>query len=203
MSDLTLESVAGSFRRFGWMGVVVQVALALIPLATLGYFLFGRATGIRTELSITDVLAIVGLALLLFTTFWSYRYASMGSRMLEPARRPSYQKVNRVLWIGLWAGVLGIVTTLLLLIFGAARLLYLFMKAPQGGVPVIQTTAANRSYWVSSMDIFSLLAELCVLTGELLVVAFTIWLMYRLSLAAVSYSNADAPRNEESLTDGA
>jgi hypothetical protein len=84
--------------------------------------------------------------------------------------------------------VVGIGVSLLLLIVGAARLLYLFMKAPQGGVPVIQTSATNRSYWVSSMDIVSLLAEICMLAGELLVVGFTLWLMYRLSLAASLYN---------------
>lgn len=196
MPSLTLESVAGSFRRLGRTGFVLQLVLAIVPLATLGYFIFGRVTGLRTELSVTDTLAIGGLTIslltLLFTTFWSYRYASMGSRMVEPARRPPYKKVTRVLWVGLWASVLGIVMSMLLLIGGAARLLYLFMKAPQGGVPVIQTSAANRSYWVSSMDIVSLLAEICMLAGELIVVGFTLWLLYRLSLAASLYNEASA-----------
>ncbi len=196
MPSLSLESVAGSFRRLGWTGVVVQLALAVVPLATLGYFLFGRATGIRTQPSITDILAIGGLLILLFTMFWSYRYASMGRRMTDPARRPSYKKVNRVLWVGLWAGVMGIVVSMLLLIVGAGRLLYLFMKAPQGGVPVIQTDAANRSYWVSSMDIVSLLAELCMLAGELVIVGFTLWLMYRLSLAAGLYNDPSTSPND-------
>lgn len=192
MPNLSLESVAGSFRRLGWTGVIVQLVLAIVPLATLGYFLFGKATGVRTEPSVTDILAIAGLLILLFTTFWSYRYASLGRRMVEPAQRPPYKKVTRVLWIGLWAGVTGIVASMLLLIVGAARLLYLFMKAPQGGVPVIQTSAANRSYWVSSMDIVSLLAEICMLAGELVIVGFTLWLLYRLSLAAGLYNDASA-----------
>ncbi|QDU90364.1 hypothetical protein Pla175_37680 [Pirellulimonas nuda] len=192
MPTPTLESVAGSFRRLGWTGVVVQLALAVVPVATLCYFLFGKVTGVRAEPGVTDVLAIGGLLILLFTTFWSYRYASMGRRMLDPERRPPLKKVKRVLWTGLWAGVLGIVASMLLLIVGAARLLYLFMKAPQGGVPVIQTAASDRSYWVSSMDIVSLLAELCMLAGELLVVGFTLWLLYRVSLAASPYGGADA-----------
>lgn len=201
MPSLTLESVAGSFRRLGWTGVIVQLALAIVPLATLGYFLFGKATGVRTELSVTDVLAIGGLLILLFTTFWSYRYASLGRRMVEPGRRPPYKKVTRVLWVGLWAGVTGIVASMLLLIVGAARLLYLFMKAPQGGVPVIQTSAANRSYWVSSMDIVSLLAEICMLAGELIVVGFTLWLLYRLSLAASLYNEASATYDQPATTE--
>jgi hypothetical protein len=201
MPSLTLESVAGSFRRLGWTGVVVQLALAIVPLATLGYFLFGKATGVRTALSVTDILAIAGLLILLFTTFWSYRYASLGRRMLEPARRPPYKKVTRVLWVGLWAGVLGIVASMLLLIVGAARLLYLFMKAPQGGVPVIRTTADDRNYWVSSMDIVSLLAEICMLAGELLIVGFTLWLLYRLSLAAGLYNDANATYDQPATTE--
>jgi hypothetical protein len=192
MPSLTLESVAGSFRRLGWTGVIVQLLLAVVPLATLGYFLFGKATGVRTVLSITDILAIGGLLILLFTTFWSFRYASLGRRMVEPGCRPPFKKVTRVLWVGLWAGVMGIVASMLLLIVGAARLLYLFMKAPQGGVPVIQTSAANRSYWVSSMDIVSLLAEICMLAGELILVGFTLWLLYRLSLAASLYNDSSA-----------
>ena len=201
MPSLTLESVAGSFRRLGWTGFIVQLVLAIVPLATLGYFLFGRATGIRTQVGVTDVLAIAGLLILLFTTLWSYRYASIGRRILEPERRPPYKKVTRMLWVGLWAGVTGIVASMLLLIFGAARLLYLFMKAPQGGVPVIQTSAANRSYWVSSMDIVSLLAEICMLAGELLVVGFTLWLLYRLSLAAGLYHESSGDTDQLATTE--
>ncbi len=191
MKSPTLESVAGSFRRLGWIGVVVQLALAIVPIATLIYFLFGKVTGVRVAPGVTDYLAIAGLLLLLFTTVWSYRYALMGRRMLDPERRPPHKKVTRVLWTGLWAGVLGIVASMLLLIVGAVRLLYLFMKAPQAGVPVIQTAATDRSYWVSSMDVVSLLAELCMLAGELLIVGFTLWLLYRVSLAAGVYNSAD------------
>jgi hypothetical protein len=73
--------------------------------------------------------------------------------------------------------------SLLLLAVEVLRLLILFLKTPQGGVPVIQTQPGNRSEWVSAIDVVTLFAEVCTLAGELVVVGFTLWLLYRVTQA--------------------
>jgi hypothetical protein len=183
MTSLSPERVGKDFVWFGWMGVWVQLVLAVVPVTLLCRLLFTKAVGGAIALGVTDYMAMVGLAILLFTTFWSWRYAALGARLREPSRRPSPQKLSGVLWFGLWAGCAGIAVSLLLLAIEVLRLLILFLKTPQGGVPVIQTQPAGRSEWVSAIDVVTLFAEVCTLTGELVVVGFTLWLLYRVTQA--------------------
>lgn len=188
MSEISSDKVAKSFIRLGWIGFWVQLVLAIIPLFLLGYLVFGKATGATARLDLTDYLALLGLVVLGFTTLWSLRYAGLGKRMADPNRRPLKSKLAKVLRIGVWASALGIAISLVLLFAEVLRLLFLFMTAPQGGVPVVQTQVDNRTDWVSAIDVVSLLADLCTLTGELMVLGFTLWLLYRVSRLPSSYA---------------
>jgi hypothetical protein len=183
MTQISPERVAKDFVWFGWTGVWVQLLLATVPVLLLCRLLFSKAMGNAPILGVTDYLAIVGLAILLFTTFWSWRYASLGARLRDPARRPTPQKLSGVLWCGLWAGCVGIAVSLMLLFVEVLRLLILFLKTPQGGLPVIQTQPGSRSEWVSAIDVVTLFAEVCTLAGELVVVGFTLWLLFRVTRA--------------------
>ena len=121
------------------------------------------------------------LAILAFTTLWSLRYVKLGTQINDETRRPTTSKMQNVLWIGLWASCAGIAISLALMFYEVIRLLILFLKAPQGGVPVMQTQIEDRATWVSAMDVVSLLAELCTLAGELVVLGFTLWLLFRVA----------------------
>jgi hypothetical protein len=101
--------------------------------------------------------------------------------------------VAKTLRVGIWASCVGIVVSMLLLIAEVLRLLFLFLKTPQAGVPVIQTQAENRSAWVSAIDVVSLLAEICTLVGELLVVAFTLWLLFAVLKHVGVFGRLDDP----------
>ena len=89
----------------------------------------------------------------------------------------------KTLWVGLWAGCLGIAFSMVLMIVEVSRLLLLFLRAPQGGVPVIQTDTYDPSTWVSAIDMVGLLGDLSILAAELVVLAFTLWLLLRVSFA--------------------
>lgn len=196
MAAIEVEKVAKAFRRLGWIGVWVQGVLATIPLFMLVYILYGRASGTKDTFDFNDYLAFTGLAVLVFTTFWSYRYVRVGLRMAEPGRRPPKAAIARILGVGIWASAVGIVLSLALLFYEVIRLLFLFMKAPQGGVPVIRTEVDNRTAWVSAIDAVSLLAELCTLAGELAILAFSLWLLYRTSQLADDYHQSMVAEGE-------
>jgi hypothetical protein len=147
----------------------------------LGYMIFAKLTGPRDTFGVTEYLAIIGLLILAFTTFWSFYYTRLAKRIADPDRRPSRDSIVRILWVGLWAGCLGIFLSLLALFIEVARLLILFLQAPQGGVPVFQTQPENRAGWVSAMDAVSLLADLSTLAGELFVLGITLWLLFRVT----------------------
>lgn len=187
------QKLANKFHRYGWLGVWAQLLLGILPLAMLCYMLLGKATGESITLGLMDYLALAGLVILAFTAFWSYRYTRLARRIADPERRPDWTSVAKMLRVGIWASCIGIVVSLLLLIIEVLRLLFLFLKTPQAGVPVIRTEAGNRTAWVSAIDVVSLLAELCTLIGELMVVAFTLWLLFALLKHIGVFGRLDDP----------
>lgn len=171
------QSIANKFRKLGWLGVWIQVVLGILPLAMLCYILFRKATGAGVAMGIIDYLALAGLMILAFTTFWSYRYTRLARRIADPEQRPEWNSVTKMLRVGIWASCIGIAVSMLLLVIEFLRLLFLFLKTPQAGVPAIQMQA-DRTAWVSAIDMVSLMAEICTLAGELLVVAIALRLLF-------------------------
>lgn len=187
------ESLAKSFQRFGWLGFWLQIALAVISGFLMVYVLFfsNSASFQQRGMGLGEYLALFGFVILLFTIFWFYRYQRIGKRMADPETRPAKSSVIRTLWVGLWASVIGIAFSMLLMVVEVSRLLLLFLRAPQGGVPVIQTETSDPSNWVSAIDMVGLLADLSVLAAELIVLAFTLWLLLRMSFVS-GYEKASA-----------
>lgn len=181
MSETTAEKIAKAFARLGWIGVIFQLVLMILPLFMLGYVIYGKVTGTRQLFDFTEYLAIIGLVIMAFTTFWSFYYTRLASKIRDPQQRPSQQSLVGKLWVGLWASSLGIAVSLLTLFIEASWLLMLFLKAPQGGVPIIRTELENRSDWVSAIDAVSLLAEVSTLAGEFLLLGLTLWLLFRIT----------------------
>lgn len=191
MSDVAATGIGRAFARVGWAGLCFQCLLIVPPLLLLGYVVFGKVSGARESLDFTNYLAFLGLSILAFTTFWSFYYTRLARRIQIPVRRPKWDALIRILWIGLWASCLGIVVSLLSLFIEVVRLLILFLKAPQGGVPVIRTELDSRTEWVSAMDAVGLLAEVCTLTGEFLLLGLTLWLLFKITRNA-DYQSAFA-----------
>ena len=188
MPTNSVQKIARDFSRLGWLGVWIQSLLAILPIFVLCYLLVGKVAGSNSNWGITDYLAILGLVILLFTTFWSYRYTRLARQIVDSSAPPSIHSVIRTLWIGLWASSIGIFVSLVLLFVEVIRLLVLFLRTPQAGVPVLQTQAEDRLAWVSAIDAVSLLAELCTLTGELLVLGLTLWLLFRVTTLADEFT---------------
>jgi hypothetical protein len=191
MADVRLEKVARDFRRIGWLGVVVQVVLAIIPMVTFVWVVFGTAVA-RRPLTLVDLLVLLGLAILAFTTFWSYRYTRLADRLADAGQRPARKTVVNTLWVGIAAGSLGVALSMLLLIGEVVRVMILVLRTPQAGVPVIQTQTESRAAWVSAIDVVRLLADVATLAGELAIVACTLWLLYRFTQVADDYDRTPA-----------
>jgi hypothetical protein len=181
MSDDAAARIGRAFARVRWTGLCLQGVLIILPLLMLGYVIFGKVAGVREPLDFTEYLAFVGLLILAFTTFWSFYYTRVARRIEDPARRPTWDWISKILWIGLWASCLGIVGSLLSLFIEVTRLLILFLKAPQAGVPVMRTELETPTEWVSALDAVGLLAEVCTLAGEFLLLGLTLWLLFKIT----------------------
>jgi hypothetical protein len=191
------DSLARAFLRLGWVGLWIQIVIGSIPiLLTIYALIFGRNTGVGTRAGslLIECLTIAGLIVMVFTTIWSYRYTRLGKQIADPARRPSELKILQVAWIGVAASAIGILFSMLVILFEVVQLLIYFLRAPQAGVPAVQTTGGGQASWVSAADVMNLLALTLSLFGELTVLVFSIWLLFRSMMASTEFPYAG---NEE------
>jgi hypothetical protein len=186
------RSLAAAFIRLGWMGFWLQVVFGSLPIIGVCYFLVfahpdpEAASGI----GIVEYLTGVNVLILLFTTFWSYRYTRIGRRMRDPAQSPPESYLVKTVWIGVLATTIGMLFSMIVILFDTASLLFYFLKSPQAGIPVIQTSGSAASYWVSTFDIASLMALVLFLFAELIVLVSSLWLLFRATLGT-----PDAPQS--------
>jgi hypothetical protein len=180
------ESLARQFSRLGWTGFWIQLVLIAVPILLLIYVMFfsGPDSAQSKGIDLSNYLSYGGLMVMLFTTLWFYRYTRLASRITDPDLRPSLSSVTRTLWVGLWASFLGIIFSMLLLLSAVARLLFVLMTMPQTGIPIAAISGADPTRTLSAIDALSLTSLLMMLTAELIVLAFTLWLLFQVSRPA-------------------
>jgi hypothetical protein len=190
-------SLANAFSGLGWAGFWAQIAVGSIPvaLAIYSFFFDGRTgAGTRGGFALVEYLTIAGLLLLAFTTFWFYRYTRLAKQIADPERRPPASAVRRAAWTGVAAGTLGVVFSILVMLFDVTQLLFYFLRAPQVGIPTIQTTGSGSASWVSAADVVSLLMLILTLFVEVVVLTFSLWLLFRTLVASVEYPHAGSEK---------
>ncbi len=189
------KSLAKSFTRLGCAGFWLQVVFGSIPVIVMAYyFAFSRTpTSARDGFPFVEYLALINLLILAVTTIWSYRYTRLAKRMMDPERRPSESRVRKFVWTGVVTSTIGLFFSMIVILIEAANLLFYFLKAPQGGMPVIQTSGAEAIHWVSSVDMVSLMALILTQFAELIVLVFGLWLLFRTSLGSPEFPHADEP----------
>jgi Protein of unknown function (DUF3611) len=190
------DALARAFSRFGWIGFWAQVTIGAIPVVLMIYaFMFGRNTtaGTRGGLLLIEYLAAFDVMVLAFTTLWSYRYTRLAKQIADPQRRPSLSILRRAAWTGAAASAFGILLSILVMLTEVAQLFFYFLRAPQAGIPVIQTTGGGPTSWVSAADIMSLLALNFSLLVELLVLGLSLWLLSRSTIASQNVIRSTVP----------
>lgn len=174
--------LAKQFSRLGWIGFWIQLALIIVPVLLFIYLVFfaGPDSAQRRGIDLGNYLSFGGLMVMVFTTFWFYRYTRLAERIPDPVKRPTKKAVIRTLWVGLWASCLGILFSLLLLLGSVARLLFSLMTMPQTGIPVA-AVGGDPARTVSAIDAASMSSLLLMLTAEFIVLAFTLWLLFQVT----------------------
>ena len=92
----------------------------------------------------------------------------------------------RTLWIGLWAGCLGIFFSLLLMFSAVGRFLFILLANPQTGIQIAPGPGGDPLLSLSAIDALSLTSLLVILTAELIVLGLTLWLIFRTSKPAAA-----------------
>ena len=68
---------------------------------------------------------------------------------------------------------------MLVMLIDTAHLLFYFLAAPQGGVPVFQTPSMGQTSWVSAVDMANLMALSMFIFAEIVVLILGLWLLFR------------------------
>ena len=175
------ENLSKQFSRLGWIGFWVQLALLAIPVLLLLYMLFFRSpeSPQRMGIDLSNYLSYGSLLVLVFTTFWFLRYTRLGTRIANPESRPPQSSVMRTLWIGLWASCIGIFFSMLLMFNAVGRLLFVLLANPQTGLQIAPDRGGDPRLSLSAIDAISLTSLLVILATELMVLGFTLWLLFR------------------------
>ena len=176
------ERLGKQFSRLGWIGFWMQVVLVIIPIVLLLYVVFtsGPDSAQRKGIDLSNYLSYGSLVVMLFTIFWFWRYTRVGGRIVDPELRPSQSSVLRTVWIGLGASCAGILFSMILLMNAVLRMLFILLATPQTGIPV-SDTGADPARTLSAFDAVSLTSLVFNLTAELIVLAFSLWLLFRVT----------------------
>jgi hypothetical protein len=97
--------------------------------------------------------------------------------------------VLKNVWIGLGASCLGIFFSMVLLLNAVLRLLFILPATPQTGIPVA-ATVADPSRVSSAADAVSLTSLSFILTAELIIMAFSVWLLFQVTRPAKTVAEA-------------
>ena len=123
------DSLANSFSRLGWTGFWIQIVIGIVPLTLIIYAQSSGGTTRRGTL-LVGYLTIAGFLVLIFTTVWSYRYTRLAQRISDSTLRPSVSLVQKAAWIGVASTALGVVFSMLVILFEVGQLLIYFLRAP-------------------------------------------------------------------------
>jgi hypothetical protein len=179
-SDPRAVSLSRSFSRFGWTGFWLQVVLGSLPVFTLVYyFAFTGSVVVPRSFPFVEYLAAINLLTLLFTTLWSYRYTRLARRIRDPKKCPTPAYLARSVWTGVILSAVGMFFSALVILIESANLTFYFLRAPQAGVPVIQTSGTEAVRFVSAVDMISLMSLILPLFAEQIVMMFNLRLLRR------------------------
>jgi hypothetical protein len=176
------EKMAKQFSRIGWFGFWLQLAMLLIPILLLIYVLLigSPESAQRKGIDLSSYLSYGSLLVLLFTTFWFYRYTRLAGKISDPQVRPTQASVEKTIWTGLGAICLGILFSMVLMTNAVGRFLFVLLATPQTGVPFSQT-GGDPAMTLSAIDAVALMSLLFSLFAELIVLALSMWLLFRVT----------------------
>lgn len=176
------KSLGRLFFRLGWFGFGIQAVLISVPIILLFYVMFVSSPESvqRKGIDLSNYLSYGSLVVMAFTTYWFFRYTRLAPKIPEPESCPPKSSVLKTIWIGVWASCLGIGFSILLLLRGIWRLLAILLATPQTGIP-FAATGGDPTMILTAFDGISLTTLVLTLSAELIVLAFSLWLLFRVS----------------------
>jgi hypothetical protein len=134
--------IARYCRWLGWAGLILQSLLGVMPLLVVIARLVANPQWRSLRSSFGLWVALVGLAILLFSIYWCFRYIRMAARLEDPDLRPAKSAVKRNLKLGLLSNLALVTLGVLLALWRVTALTLKMLTLPQGATVVSPGQAA-------------------------------------------------------------
>lgn len=134
--------IARFCRTLGWAGLILQSLLGVVPLLVVIARILVNPQWRDVRSSAGLWLALLGLAILLFSIYWCFRYIRMARRLEDPNLRPAKSAVRRNLKLGLLSNLALMSIGVLLALWRVTLLSIKMLTIPQGTTVVSPDPAA-------------------------------------------------------------
>lgn len=166
LSTPTKQKFAATFRIISRFGFWIQLGLGAISAIALLFAMVSRNIGVQTGnagIGFGIFLAIVGILVLCFRVYWSFRYRQLAKRLQLPNSdlHPRREDIIQVLQIGLVVSLVGLLLAFLASEVSVVVLLAKALAEPQG------IAVYNRENVIRSLDILVVLANVNLIGSHL------------------------------------
>ncbi len=167
-------------QRIGWIGFWIQVIFGFLSLIIILTVFFGRnfnANQIQApnRSNFGLILACIGMIFLSIGIYCNFRYPQLGRQLDNPEKRPSKADVLKVLKLGLWVNVLGMIFTVIAAEWNVGMLLLRVLSLPQGAA------VYATGLLVEPIDIFVVQSKINIIAAQLTGIVSALWLLLRVN----------------------
>ncbi len=171
--------IARYCRTLGWAGLILQSLLGVIPLLVVIARMVVNPQWRDVRSSWGLWLAVVGLAILLFSIYWCFRYIRMARRMADPDLRPAKSAVKRNLKLGLLSNLALMAIGVLLALWRVTLLSVKMLTIPQGTTVVTPGAAAVPGGLITPSSMIAIQAMVSAIAAGLVGVIIALLLIYQ------------------------
>ncbi len=175
----TVRKIAAQLRRVGWAGFWLQLILAIVSTLIFLFAIPFASTGARNPGTGGSLLfAVGGLVAVYISTYWSFRYISIGRKLKNPDLRPKKADTVKLIQWGLLCSVLGLGSS----VMGAESIAgTLLGKSLSLAQPFAVYSPDALSKIIQPLDIFIVLANTHTITAHFIGIIGSLWLLSKLS----------------------
>jgi hypothetical protein len=171
--------IARYCRTLGWAGLILQSLLGVIPLLVVIARMVVNPQWSDVRSSWGLWLAVLGLAILLFSIYWCFRYIAMARRLADPDLRPAKSAVKRNLKLGLLSNLALMAIGVLLALWRVTLLSVKMLTIPQGTTVVTPGAAAVPGGLITPSSMIAIQAMVSAIAAGLVGVVIALLLIYQ------------------------
>lgn len=172
----SIQKVAEEFKLLGWISFWGQIILGVISgvMAIVGTSVEQAGSAGLSGIPFT----FGGLIALFVSAYWCFRYTRLSRqlRASDSLARPSRAETINLLRRGLMTTLVG----LGLIVIGSEAVAgVLFTKSLNSGIGLMGFANTDPSRYIQPVDVFVVLANTHIVTGHVLSLALSLWLLNR------------------------